>query len=371
MKQLIKKIALFLGYAVFAGYSSWMTATSVQLKWMTQMPVWFVFVMVFIIALSAGWCLGNVIKELKNSINPSKFRFTINLIGFMVFWTFSFMTNVHYNAIQEYGESNLSAQLADCKRYLIANSDEALTKVENQRDAAIKRFADNMHILRQAFVNEALNESGGGQLVGLGPKAKEKLKDIEVYLNKSAKLYNDAFNYTSNLYNETNDNAYSRFHGRKEVSEIVKPHFSERIDRAEDMHKKAIEAFYQKQINAIKDNKGHLNTVAQFEKMLQRMKMDGNNSFEDYYSFYKSMDENLLSKVSGYKEKNIKYVKNEERKMVFNGYNVYPSDRMFNFWDVWSDWFNGYLPDNISLVGQFLWAAIVDVIAFILVSLIF
>lgn len=40
------------------------------------------------------------------------------------------MTNVHYNVIQEYGKNNLNAQLADCKRYLIANSDEALAQVE-------------------------------------------------------------------------------------------------------------------------------------------------------------------------------------------------------------------------------------------------
>lgn len=371
MKQLIKKIALFLGYTIFAGYSSWMTATSVQLKWMSQMPVWFVFIMVFIIALFAGWCLGNLIKELKNSINPSKFRFAINLIGFVVFWTFSFMTNVHHNVIKEYGESNISTQLADCKHYLNANSGDAKKTIENQRDIAIKDFSDKMHVLTQKFINEVEKEQGGGLLLGFGPIAKGKLQDIEKYLNRSAKIFGDSFIYTSNLYNGSEDDAYSRFHGRKELRDIVEPHFIDRIERAEEIHKKAINMFYQKQINSINDNEVHLKTVIQFEKMLQKLKMDGNDSFEDYYNFYKSMDENLLSKVSGYKENNIKYVKNEKGEMVFNGYNVYPSDRMFNFWDVWSDWFNGYLPDNISLAGQFLWAAIVDVIAFILISLIF
>ena len=65
MKRLLFKIVLFLAYSVFAGYSAWMTATSVQLKWMSQMPIWFVFIMIFIIALFAGWCLDNSIKELK------------------------------------------------------------------------------------------------------------------------------------------------------------------------------------------------------------------------------------------------------------------------------------------------------------------
>ena len=379
MRSLLFKVALFLAYSVFAGYSAWMTATSVQLKWMSQMPIWFVFIMIFIIALFAGWCLDNAIKQLKNPINPSKTRFFLNLIGFLVFWTFSFMTNVHYNVIQEYGESNLSAQLADCKRYLIANSDEALAKVEAERSAALKDFEDKIFVLRKKFVDELLNEQGGGILYGFGPNAKTILKELEEVIKKSSKTYDDSFDYNNALYKSPDDDAYSRYHGRKEVNEIVIPHFTDRIDRAEEKHKKAIVAFYQKKISIIKDNKGHLNTVAQYEKMLEKLTKDNNGNYSEYFKFYKSMDKYLLSKVAGYKESNIKYQKDKDGNeivdkkgnKIFDGYKIYPSDRMFNFWDVWKDWFKGYLPEHISLVGQFIWSIIVDVIAFILICLIF
>lgn len=370
MKQLIKKIALFLAYCIFAGYSSWMTATSVQLKWMSQMHILFVFVMVFIIALFAGWCLTNVIKELKNSINPSKSRFFINLLGFLLFWTFSFMTNVHYNVIQEYGKNNLNAQLADCKRYLIANSDEALAQVEKDRDIAIKSFTDKIFKLRQQFVGELLNELSGGELVGFGPSAKSILQEIESIINKSANIYDDNTGYISYLYNGERDDAYSRYHSRKDVNEIVKPFFTDRIDEAESKHKAAIVAYFQKQINVIRDNKEYLNTVAWYENELKKMEANGSSDYSEYYRFYKSMDENLLSKVDGYKNSNLIYVKDKEGKEVFKGYKIYPSDRLFNFWNVWKDWFKGELPEHMSLAGQFIWAGIVDVIAFILISLI-
>lgn len=371
MKHFVLKVALFLAYSVFAGYSALMTAISVQLKWMFQMPIWFVFIMIFIIALFAGWCLDNSIKELKNSVNPSKVRFFLNLLGFIVFWTFSFMTNVHYNVIQEYGESNLSAQLADCKRYLIANSDEALVKVEEEKKAAIKNFEDKIYIQRQNFIDELLNEQAAGSLVGFGPNAKTILKEIEEIFIKSANTYDDTFRYNGTLYTGQEDDAYSRYHGRKDVNEIVKTHFTERIDRAEEKHKNSIENYYLKKINTIKDNQNHLKTVAFYENKLDSLKSQGNNSYSEYFKFYKSMDEYLLSKVEGYKKSNLIYTKDKDENKVFNGYKIYPSDRMFNFWDVWQDWFKGYLPVHISLAGQFIWAIIVDLIAFILICLIF
>lgn len=370
MKQLIKKIALFLAYCIFAGYSSWMTATSVQLKWMSQMHILLVFVMVFIIALFAGWCLTNVIKELKNSINPSKFRFFINLLGFLLFWTFSFMTNVHYNVIQEYGKNNLSAQLADCKIYLIANSDKALAEQERDRDMAIKSLTDKIYNQRQDFLREILNPSENGQLDGLGPKARSILKEIEATLNKYANLYEDDFNYSKSIYDDKRDRDYSRYHSRRDIDEIVRPVFMGNIDRAENILITAIKSFYQKQINKIKDNKEHQNTVAWYENELKKLEANGSSDYSEYYRFYKSMDENLLSKVDGYKNSNLIYVKDKEGKEVFKGYKIYPSDRLFNFWNVWKDWFKGELPEHMSLAGQFIWAGIVDVIAFILISLI-
>lgn len=183
------------------------------------------------------------------------------------------MTNVHYNVIQEYGKNNLNAQLADCKRYLIANSDEALAQVEKDRDIAIKSFTDKIFKLRQQFVGELLNELGGGELVGFGPSAKSILQEIESIINKSANIYDDNTGYISYLYNGERDDAYSRYHSRKDVNEIVKPFFTDRIDEAESKHKAAIVAYFQKQINVIRDNKEYLNTVAWYENELKNWKL--------------------------------------------------------------------------------------------------
>lgn len=370
MKQLLFKVALFLAYSVFAGYSAWMTATSVQLKWMSQMPIWFVFIMIFIIALFAGWCLDNVVKELKSS-EPKKVRFVLNLIGFVVFWTFSFMTNVHYNVIQEFGEKNLNAQLVSCKQYLEKNSEKKVEEVEQLRDKMIKEFEDRVDTEKGKFRDELLNAYGiQGELVGFGPSAKTILKDIGNIFSESAKRYNEDFDYK--IYDEKRDDVYSKFHSRADVNNIVlNQHFEPIIRDAKQKHVDVIRDFYNKQIRSIKDNKELLKKVAQYDKMLQDIESRGGKDYSEYYRFYQSMDKHLLSRVDGYKNTLLLYEKSKNGYDVFKGYTVYPSDRMFNFWNVWSDWFNGYLPISISVAGQFVWAIIVDVIAFILICLIF
>lgn len=371
MKHLLFKVALFLAYSVFAGYSAWMTATSVQLKWMSQMPIWFVFIMIFIIALFAGWCLDNSIKELKNPTNPSKVRFFLNLLGFIVFWTFSFMTNVHYNVIQEYGESNLSAQLADCKRYLVANSADSLARVEDERDKAIRDFSSTCLRHREKIVSQLENLDEG--MLGCGPAAKLLLTEYENMIKASANSFNDTYDYTGCVYDEQRDRNYDskKINDWTNVHKLVIPHFTDLMDKAEKHHKKAIESYYKKKISKIVDNQKNLETVAFYENKLDSLKSQGNSSYSEYFKLYKSMDEYLLSKVEGYKESNLIYVKDKDGNNVFEGYKIYPSDRMFNFWNVWKDWFNGYLPAHISLAGQFIWSIIIDLIAFILICLIF
>ena len=83
--SIIMKIACWVGYCLFAGYSAYMTAKSVAMSFeMTQ--VWMVFIFVFIVALIAGYCLSVVIGEMQNSFNPSKSKFALGLIGFILFW---------------------------------------------------------------------------------------------------------------------------------------------------------------------------------------------------------------------------------------------------------------------------------------------
>ena len=83
--SIIMKIACWVGYCLFAGYSAYMTAKSVAMSFeMTQ--VWIVFIFVFIVALIAGYCLSVVIGEMQNRFNPSKSKFALGLIGFILFW---------------------------------------------------------------------------------------------------------------------------------------------------------------------------------------------------------------------------------------------------------------------------------------------
>lgn len=372
MQKLLLKVAIFLAYVVFAGWSAWMTATSIQLKWMNQMPIWFVIIMVFTISLLAGWLLSNyVIKELRNPINPSKSRFFFALLGFLLFWGISFMTNVHYNVIQEHGVSNLHGQLSDFKSYLNKHSKEAAATIKEEQDKAIQTFEQNIHVQRQRFVDELGNPLSGGSLVGFGPQAKSRLQDIEQTLATSAKLYGDSFDYNKSLYkSDKEDDEYGNFHGRKEVNEIVKPHFTERIDHAVELHKKAIISYYQNKIDEIANNQNLLRMVSKYEESLNKLEENPSTSYIEYYNFYQAMDKQLLSQAKDYLTANEIY-KTKDGEKVLVGYRVYPSNRMFNFWDVWKDWFNGSLPDNISLAGQFAWSIIVDAVAFILICLIF
>lgn len=369
MQKLLLKVAIFLAYVVFAGWSAWMTATSIQLKWMNQMPIWFVVIMIFTISLLAGWLLSNfVIKELKNPINPSRSKFFLALIGFLMFWGISFMTNVHYNVIQEHGVSNLHGQLSDFKKYLTKNSKEAATTIKTEQEKALQTFEQNMHILSGRFYGELQKEIGNGTLRGFGPNAKNILIETEQTLSASAKLYGDNFDYNGDLYKGDEDDAFSRYRGYKQVNEIVIPHFREKINSAVEMHKKAIILFYQNKIDELANNQSLLKMVAKYEESLNKLEENPSTSYIEYYNFYQAMDKQLLSQAKDYLNANEIY-KTKDGDKVLVGYHVYPSNRMFNFWDVWSDWFNGCLPSNISLAGQFVWSLIVDAVAFILICL--
>lgn len=292
----------------------------------------------------------------------------------------SFMTNVHYNVIQEKGATYLSAQLEHCKRYLQDNDQKAIEIQESEKHKASIMFENNIFKLYSDFEKEMRNESGvNGGLVGLGPKSIGILESIERALNNSARLYNDDYDYTGSLYNKVTDGGLIGKHDRRIVEESIKM-FAERINVVTVKHNKAIEYFYDKRISNIKSNKKYLKDVAYYEKEI--VKLDTTNDSDNYVKYYdlsKSMDKNLFSKVSGYKEsyeiykkdKNGKYVTDNNGNKIVIGYkDVYPSSRLFDVMNMWHDWFSGDLPDEVSLSGQFLWSVIVDVMAFILICLI-
>ena len=59
-----------------------------------------------------------MVGEMQNRINPNKGKFVICLIGFLLFWGVSFMTNVHYMLMKDEGLKVVSAELGNYKSYV-------------------------------------------------------------------------------------------------------------------------------------------------------------------------------------------------------------------------------------------------------------
>ena len=134
--SIIMKIACWVGYCLFAGYSAYMTAKSVAMSFeMTQ--VWMVFIFVFIVALIAGYCLSVVIGEMQNSFNPSKSKFALGLIGFILFWGVSFATNVHYMLMSNEGLKVVSTELGIYKNYVEETVQDNMDSIKDKEAADI------------------------------------------------------------------------------------------------------------------------------------------------------------------------------------------------------------------------------------------
>ena len=135
----IAKIACLVGYLLFAGFSAYFTATSLWLNLLNgsaMWTMWLVFVLVLIVSVLAGMCLTNVIKELKDRVRPSRSAFILNLLGFFIFWTFSFMTNVHYFFVEKHGFSILSKELISAKHYIEENTSKSNQLIDEQKNTA-------------------------------------------------------------------------------------------------------------------------------------------------------------------------------------------------------------------------------------------
>ena len=132
--KLLKKLACWVGYCLFAGYSSYMTAKSVAMSFELNEQIIAVFIFVFIVALLAGWCLSITIEELQNRFNPSKARFIGGILGFLLFWGVSFATNVHYMLMSKDGLRVVTAELGVYKTYV--------------EDYIRKYYASRLYIIR-------------------------------------------------------------------------------------------------------------------------------------------------------------------------------------------------------------------------------
>lgn len=381
MRQLLLKGGLWLAYALFAGISAWMTATALQLNWFPvekslQLFMFIImFVVAFIVGLFAGYCLDLAIKEFKNHINPNKLKFVVCLFGFLFFWSISFMTNVHYMIIGQHGVANLSGQLADVDEFLVRNSAEKKDSIENKRDAEIKAFEDELDQQTIVFCNRmkgVINDN----IVGLGPNAKDDLKRIKSIFDRYAKRYNDTYDYGEIIYPKQGDKRLESITDRIGINQIVIPHFVDQetkngtIDQAKKKMLETIQKAYKVKIEYTEKNDSLRGIAQKLNKKLAEISKDKKGGYTNCYNFFTEMNDELITKVNGYKETIGKYEKDGNGENTFVGYRIYPSERMFDVLSVWEDWFSGDLPGNISLARQFTLSIAFDAIAFILICII-
>ena len=364
MKQILINVALFLGYCLFAAISAYMTANSINSGWLSGVPFFVAYIVAFSISLIAGVALTKIIKEIKNPVNPSKSMTIFWSIIFLVFWGWSFMTNVHYAVVANHGDKVIAAQLHSCIAYLEkqrAAADEDVAKKAAQAQADI---SSRVYNLRNNF--EASLESKG--FYGFGDDCIQILKQIENELNSDTTLYKEG-KYV--IYNESYDKNDRNTTDRIAVQGL-KTKYLGRINSCLNRKYDAINKYY----NAQKANTDRLEETLQVAKELETQalpQIKDSGKFKDYHDCYDDIYTKLLSKMpEDYKSSIEETQISEDGKTELVKYKIYPSERMFNAFNLWQDWLKGYISDDsdIDVGGKLPWAIIVDVMAFILIGLI-
>lgn len=374
MKKLVTVILLYAAYALFAFFSAYFTATSLSLNLMQGTAFWLIFVMVFVIALLAGFCLTEFIKQLQ-SPTPSKAVTALTLIGFILFWGVSFATNVHYFFVQKHGYTVLNQELVACKTYLEANTKKTRLKFEGEREALKQSRTASIETQREEFHRE-LEETKD---TGFGPDCIYILQGIENELTSDKETYKDPNTYV--VYDEKRDAGFkgkgrgSQYDQRaKNERNMIYSTFAPRIQ--ENLNKKlaAYDAYYNRKI-AENDQWGDLLTVAYNleEKDMPEVMQDG--SVQAYYGYYGKQNGALVDKMpQDFNESCVEYKTktktdgqgNDVQVKKMESYIVYPSKHMFDTFTVWNDILKGYTPGYMRIIQWILLSLLVDVVAFIL-----
>lgn len=356
MKKLFIKIALFIGYSIFAGYSAYLTALSLHVNAL-RVPIWLAFIMVFVLSLLAGWFLTKVIGELRNRTNPSKIKFANTLLGFFVFWGLSFMTNAHANYVIKNGYDNLNKQLQSCISYLKENiykNEKAIDREKEDKKADIRAKVETEKEKFHSSITDARN----GRF-GFGDECITILNGIETYLESDKLIFHDANEYV--VFDDLRDIGDKGKNSYNEYS-ILQKKYDEKIQICLEKKYAVIDRFYDNR----KENNESLQKTLDFAKQIEQgdsngrgglkslKKQSGFNSFNAYYECYNSDISDLIGKMPA----------------EYKSDDVYPSDRMFDWWIVWKDWFANRLPEDKSFVGQMPIALLIDIAAFILICLI-
>lgn len=366
--ELFKKIACWIGYCLFAGYSAYMTAKSISMTYEMK-HLWIVFIFVFVVALISGFCLSAVIGEMQNRINPSKGKFVLGLLGFLLFWGVSFMTNVHFMLMKNEGLNVVSAELGNYKAYVddATRSKKEEIKGKEEIDIALCEAAV------QNSLDDFKNECEASIRYGFGNRAVSYLKDIENYFTNSGGKFEDTYVYKNKIFDDEKDRGDIGKTGSKQVMSL-KEKYSIRIAEKLLQRERVIRNYYKKQIDLIKDltlMQEFINDSLYVVDLPQITKIA---TPDVYYVFQNvQLNTNIYNRLDKSEQAEIdrltKVSKTGDLQEIEKGkfrYRIYPSSRMFNTWNVLGDMFAGRLPKDMKLLGMILLSLIIDIVAYVL-----
>lgn len=348
--KLILKLACLGGYLLFASLSAYFTATSLSLNLLNGTNLWFIFVLVLVISILAGWCLTNVIVEMKKRVGASKSKFVLNLLGFLVFWLFSFTTNVHYFFVEKHGYTILTKELASAKQYIVDNTSKTNKGIDDQQNTARMAIEAIVQTNQQTFAREIVNTMDGHY--GFGDACISILKSTESSLRKDSKMYGDNNEYI--IFDDVRDAGDRGVTQRNRIVDLQVKY----VARMEEQLKKkiaVIDNYYERQKDQNNELVELLEPIEELEtKHLPEVLKDG--SVTAFYRYNDQQNGKVIAKMpEGYS----KYA--QEAK-------VYPSGRMFDTMSVWGDIFGGKLGD-MTMIQWIIIALICDLVAFILFAL--
>lgn len=364
--SIVKKISCWAGYCLFAVYSSYLTAKSVAMSFeLTQ--VWAVFVFVFIVALMAGYCLSTVIGEMQNCFNPSKSKFILGLLGFLLFWGVSFATNVHYMFMSNEGLKVINSELGIYKNYVERTVQDSKNGIKEKEAADIALCESSVQNLAGNFERECQSSVR----YGFGDRAIGYLKDIEGYFTRTAGKFGDQYTYEHSIFDEDKDKGDRGKTGAREVmalKEKYKIRIAENLLRRESV----IRDYYKRMIPQIKD----MDLIRQFINdslyVVDIPQITEIATPDVYYQFSKvQLTNNVFHRLDKDVQTAIRQQMKENKAENVDDsdegrYRSYPSSRMFSTFNVWDDMLHGRLPNDMKLLGWILFSLIIDIIAYVL-----
>ena len=365
--QIIKKVACWIGYCLFAGWSAIMTAESISMS-MDLRPVWVVFIFVFIVALIAGFCLSGMVKEIKNNVNPQKGMFVLCLLGFLLFWGFSFATNVHYSLMRNEGLEVVKAELGNYRSYVVDASSNNKRKIDEDKQVALNLLEAKIRNMMDEFVREC--ESSIQE--GFGSRATRDLQEIEQYLTSTSAQYEDLNQYKNTIYDDNKDRGDRGTTGTTRIKALEQKYTLRIVDQML-RRQKAIERFFDKQVKQLPDYADVRMFINDSLMAVDIPQLEEIATPQVYYQFQKiqisTINQHLSPTDISAIEKATKKSKTDNVEDIDKGkfrYRVYPSERMFNTFNVWEDLLKGRMPEGMKLFGWILFSLIVDIVAFVL-----